>query len=355
MPTLNKEMIVLRAMSTPSMLWQADIVALRSRGSSSRCRIWYLESSEASGAKRKFLGYARLDFLLWDISRLVYGVQECRVEGLVQAVVKSDEISIRQVDVDFLSICWCYDHVADGIQPFILTFFPEIIDVVVNRYGSLLSVDFIKFAAKILDAFKPDHSASFDKSPLASFGSPGSLNWLLAIESAADHLLGERSSRSVNLLKLQKEQISVERENALIDKECVNVQKLVAKYGFRIPPTHLVRLLMVARPEAGRLSNAILLSWMFSKDKIEATIYKDNLYWPVSLRFLKWIFSDQQAKVWGSLESHSVDGRIAAQYIREIIHDAVDKLSIQIKRAGGSANASAIPSGIRKSWLALLN
>jgi len=328
-PHPGEEKVVLYAMAS-TMMWGADLIAARWRGS--RCGVYYVaDRSEDLPEGWAFLGPAHEKTLLRDMARLIFEARDWRITGLIHAVVRSKTLPVNDADVDLLSICWCCDHEADGSQPLLLTLPPQAVDLVVQRYGSLFSPDLTSFAEKTADAFGLYDPEPFETSPLAQFGSPESTEWFSVVEEEADRALQER--RHAEDLRQQKQ-----------------LEDLVARYGSKLPVTHLAHLSKFPQPPAGPLTNAIILSWASAEGSLPRVDHQDHR--PPSLRLLHWVFAGQQAAVWDSLERAGPMGCAAARRIRQEIATAAEELAR--RRGAGGGLAAAIWVGIRRGWLSLL-
>jgi hypothetical protein len=84
--------------------------------------------------------------------------------------------------------------------------------------------------------------------------------------------------------------------------ECAHLEKLVSKYGSKLPATYLAHLPKFPQPPAGPLTNAIILSWVSAEGHWPHVDYKGHRHWPTGLRLLHWVFSGQQAVVWDNLD-----------------------------------------------------
>jgi hypothetical protein len=269
--------------------------------------------------------------------------QDCRIEGLIHAVVQSKTIIVRDSDVDLLSLCWCCNHDADGSQPFLLTLPPETIDFAMHRYGSLFSPDLTSLATKAADAFGLDDPELFENSPLAQFGPPASTEWFSLVERAADHVLQERlQAEDLHQQRMRADAAEVEREIANIESECSHLEKLVAKYGSKLPATYLAHLPKFPQPPAGPLTNAIVLSWVSAEGHWPQVDFKDHRHWPIGLRLLDWVFSGQQAAVWDSLERAGPTGRAVALRIQQFVSNAQDELANHPRIGLGGATGAGI-------------
>lgn len=142
-------------------------------------------------------------------------------------------------------------------------------------------------------------------------------------------------------------------QDARIKSECAKLEELVAKYGFNIPPAYFAYLLKCARPAAGPVTDAIIISCISAEASLPRIDCGDTLYWPLSLRVLHWVFSGQQAAIWDHLRRASTEGRASAVQIEGRIEIMRAEFARRPVGVGGPTGAG-IWAGIHRAWLALL-
>lgn len=345
--------MVFHAMASTAA-WGADLLATRSKG---RQRgVYYVDLGggfEDLPSGWAFLGYGSRPTLLRDISRIIFKSFHLQIEGMVRPVVEWKEARAAECEVDLLSMCWCRDHEASGAQPFFLVLPPDALAELSHAYGSLFAPELLRVAKEATDVLTLDGSESFDQCALSGLGTPGSQSWLekvgVATNKARDRQNRERQRASDRTAVAAIR----ERERLLqIESECADLDGLVRRYRGRIPPDHLMLLVRVNQPPAGPLTNAILLSWMRSKDSLPEIRSTDALYWPSSLRLLVWTLRGQESAVLKALSHSGPAGRAAVDEIARLSGEA--KAKLQSFTGVGYSGGAGIAAGILRTWASLV-
>jgi hypothetical protein len=316
-----------------TMVWGADLVVTRSRGT--ECNVFYVDLAGPSSILPKgwaFLGRVKRSTVNHDISRiLVKEDRECRVDGLIPVVVRTTKLEYLQSEIELLSICWCYDHEASGTEPFLLALPPDALELARQTYGTLLAPEFIKLARNAVSAFDLEIGNTLSDCDLVRFGPPDSPEWFAEVAAAAQDILDRRCREEAERKRRAEaraatEQAAKKAREASIISECMDIEGLARRYGTKIPSEVLAHLPRVPRPQAGPLTNAIIVSWFSKRRELPELDKRDNLHWPPTLRLLYWIFNGQQADVWHSLKAGGATESAAARRIERLIDKAKREL-----------------------------
>jgi hypothetical protein len=343
---------VLRAMAS-TMAWGADLIAARSRGS--KRAVFYVDLSGPSEVLPKgwdFLGLVQGEWLIQEIAELIYQFYEYRIDGLLHAAIEYKEGPVSDAESELLSLCWCREHEADGCQPFYLILKREGLERTWRKFGSLTNPDLIAIAREATVAFDLDAGQNLDRSPLAAdFGVPGSDEWFKRVESVTRKYHQKRIETEARATALSEQSARRQEQRiARIKLVVADLERLVNKYGARIPCSYLAHLPKTPRPVPGPLSDAILLSWDACGGNVPNVAVPANLHWPGSLFLLHWVMKGQASEVLHSLAQCGHPGKNVIRRIERMVDAAKEDL----QRGFGGGSGGPIWFGIRRAWISLI-
>lgn len=302
-------------LSAFSMMWSMDVdVEVLS---SKRLKLKLSESSTDN----------RVETLVWKFSTPPFDVisqtgkallenPEWRISGLsrVTATPGSD------VDGDFLSLCWSESDF-DSVAKFLSLLEPKHREAVHGAFHGFDNGELARVSNTILESL-PWLEAWNDL--IQRFGLPGAKAGWIALERK----LNEESQR-LRAARQEAEKKKAERQP--VQSEVMSdLDRLVRRYGRKIPGHLLSHITRYPAPSSGGLSDVLLLAWGRRKRRIPGSAHMPGLtHGDADLGFAHWILkADKKTKVQRIKSLDDADARSVLIKLRKMADAGRIELSL---------------------------
>ena len=320
--------------SASSMMWSMDIDV--TVVSSKRISLKLVENGVSSRTEEAEWEFTDPTYDLFSqIGLFLLDSGDWRISGLVPVFVLPES----KIDGEFLSVCWCASEFES-----------------VGRLLALVNTEQRESIYELFDGFKNQNLQAISEPFLESlglygeweeitdrFGTPDGLEWW---KRNADELKQELINEKDK--KARHEAESLEKEFG--NPELVgNLEALINKYGDKIPAEFLLHVTKFPPPDAGLISDALLLAWGRLKSPMPRG--KGPLYAQVGgigvgdgdLAFAHWLLKNKKIEKLNRIRTEDSLAKATFKKLRSIADDGKSRL-----KKMPTSQAEALGVGIAK-------
>lgn len=322
-------------LSASTMMWSIDITITKK--SKSQLELTVVEES---GEYRREIFYWNvneppMDFVT-QAGKALLEIENWHISGKLN----EDYDTSTDIDDIFLYICW-YSPNYGSLGKFLTHLYPKQRKNIHTVFGSFFNKSFTEIFYVILEYMEHEHLGWEDI--IEEFGIPTQKKSWEDIKSKIE----SRIENKINREKINKSR-SLKRKFGDPDF-IINFDKVLEKFGRKVPPGHLLHMTKFPAPGPGKLSDELLMAWGHLKKKIPSYSNEINIQIPISFTgqediiFAKWILAHKKSEKIERIKMLSdPDAVIALTKLRKISFEGKGILSRSSQNQASATYGKAI-------------